>query len=98
MITVYKSNFYARNRIISGISDGVIVVEASEESGALITVDYALEQGKNVFAIPGNINSYMSKGCNKIIKEGAKLVDELDDILSEYKIISIKDEVKLWKL
>lgn len=89
---VYKSNFYARNRIISGISDGVIVVEASQESGALITVEYALEQGKNIFAIPGNINSYMSKGCNKIIKEGAKLVDELDDILSEYKIISIKEQ------
>ena len=89
---VYKSNFYARNRIISGISDGIIVVEASKESGALITVEYALEQGKNIFSIPGNINSYMSKGCNKIIKEGAKLVDEIEDILNEYKIISIKDK------
>lgn len=89
---VYKTNFYARNRIISGISDGVIVVEAAEKSGALITVDYAIEQGKNVFAVPGNINATMSKGCNKIIKEGAKLIDDIDDILNEYKIVSIKSK------
>lgn len=87
---VYPSNFCIRNRIISGISDGVIVVEAGEKSGALITVDCALEQGKNVFAIPGRINSYMSKGCHKIIKEGAKLIENIEDILNEYQISSIK--------
>lgn len=79
--------FPMRNRIISGISDGVLIVEASERSGSLITMNYALDHGKNVFAIPGNINSFMSKGSNKIIKEGAKLVSSIDDILEEYDIV-----------
>lgn len=83
---VSVGNYPARNRIISGISEGVIVVEAAKKSGALITVDFALEQGKNVFAIPGNINSDMSKGCHKIIKEGAKLVDDIEDIINEYNL------------
>ncbi|OPJ57303.1 DNA-processing protein DprA [Alkalithermobacter paradoxus] len=78
--------FPMRNRIISAISDGVLVVEAAQKSGALITVDYALEHGKNVFAVPGNINSFMSSGCNKIIKEGAKMVTSIEDILQEYNI------------
>lgn len=78
--------FPMRNRIISGISDGVVIVEAGERSGSLITMDYALEQGKNIFSVPGNINSYMSKGTNKIIKEGAKLVTCVEDILDEYNI------------
>ncbi|RDY28790.1 DNA-protecting protein DprA [Romboutsia weinsteinii] len=89
---VIPSNFPSRNRIISGISDGVIVVEAASKSGALITVEFALEQGKNVFAVPGNINSEMSRGCHKIIKEGAKLIENTEDILNEYNIISINSE------
>jgi len=83
---VYPSNYVHRNRILSGISDGVIVVEAAKKSGALITVEYALDQGKNVFSIPGNINSCMSEGCHKIIKEGAILIHSVEDILNEYKI------------
>ncbi|WP_099192520.1 DNA-processing protein DprA [Tepidibacter mesophilus] len=79
--------FPMRNRIISGISDGVLIVEASEKSGSLITMNYALDHGKNVFAIPGNINSSMSAGSNKIIKEGAKLVSSVNDILDEYDIV-----------
>jgi len=93
---VVPSNFSNRNRIISGISKGVIVVEAAEKSGALITVDFALEQGRDVFSIPGNINSEMSKGCNKIIKEGANLLDSLDDIINIYNI-KLNDAIELSK-
>lgn len=76
-------NFPQRNRIISGLSLGIIVIEAQERSGSLITAHHGLEQGKDVFAVPGNINSLYSKGTNKLIKDGAIPLLEIDDVLDE---------------
>lgn len=79
-----KFHFPARNRLISGISKGIIVIEAKEKSGTMITVDYGLEQGKNIFAVPGNVGEQNSIGTNRLIQEGAKMVTSIKDILEEY--------------
>ncbi len=76
-----RLNFPARNRIISALSEAVVVVEAKERSGALITAEFGLEQGKEVLAVPGNISSVNSKGTNKLIKDGAFIITDYKDIL-----------------
>ena len=84
----------ARNRLIAGLSDILIVVEAKERSGTFITVDRALEQGKQVFVVPGRITDPLSRGCNRLLMEGASLCLSKEDILSCFSIEAGKDNEK----
>ena len=83
---IYRSNFIARNRLISGLADGLLITEAAKGSGTMHTASFALEQGRSVMAVPGNINSLGSEGCNSLIKNGALPVTSVDDVLAELGI------------
>lgn len=79
-------HFPARNRIISGLSDALVVVEAKEKSGSLITADFALDQGKTVYAVPGPVTSALSRGCNRLIKQGAEVFLSVGEMMDELKL------------
>lgn len=92
---IYKSNFVARNRIVSGLSDGVLITEAAQHSGTTSTANFALDQGKTVMAVPGNITNPMSAGCNNLIKVGATPVTNTEDILHALGMIRPKVRQKV---
>ena len=91
----YASNFPARNRILSGLADVVLVMEAKEKSGSLITADMALEQGKDVYALPGNIDSCLSRGCHQLIRQGAGILIDEEDLLEELHLYAAQKQIVL---
>lgn len=92
---VFKMNFVARNRIVTALSDAVLITEAASRSGTLTTANFALEQGKTVMAAPGNITSVMSAGCNQLLKVGATPITSTDDVLHELGLTDRRRQAKL---
>ena len=90
-----SKNFPARNRIISGLSQGILVTEAPKQSGALITANFALEHGREVFAVPNGIYAMGSVGVNKLIQDGAHLVTDVQDILMSLNLFMIPEQIEM---
>ena len=94
-VKVSAGRFPARNRIIAGLSDCVIVVEAKRKSGSLITADFALEQGRDVFAVPGRITDTLSGGCNQLIRQGAGIIDDFHEFIKYFRIIQTNSCIQM---
>ena len=91
----FPGQFPARNRIISGLSDCVAVIEAKEKSGSLITADFAMEQGRDVYALPGRVTDALSQGCNHLIKQGAGIIQSVEDFLKDLDVLTEKNYMQL---
>jgi DNA processing protein len=91
MVKPDRRSFPMRNRIVAGLSHGVVVVEAGTRSGALITAEQALEQGRYVFAVPGHVTAPQAHGCHRLIRDGARLVESMADVLDEFCLLPMSD-------
>jgi DNA processing protein len=88
-----RQTFPMRNRIVSGLTKGILVIEAARASGAMITAKQALEQGRQVFAVPGRVDQAQSGGCHQLLKDGARLVESVEDVLAEFEFLIPRGEM-----